>query len=59
MIAHQIRAFGFDLTLGMGDRQTSDLNPLEYFRLRTLQSLDFEHILTAGHFCLRNGDGNV
>ena len=47
MIGHQIREHGFDLTLGVGNRPTAGLNPLQYFRLRTGQAHDFEHVLAA------------
>jgi ubiquinone biosynthesis protein COQ4 len=50
MIGHQIREHGFDLTLGVGNRPTGGLNPLQYFRLRTGQAHDFEHIITGGQF---------
>ncbi len=50
LIGRQIRDFGFDLTLGMGDRIPETLNPLQFFKLRTRQSHDFEHIITGGQF---------
>jgi len=50
LIGHQIRAHGFDLTLGLGNRTPTGLNPLQYFRLRAGQAHDFEHIITGGQF---------
>jgi ubiquinone biosynthesis protein Coq4 len=50
IMGHQIREHGFDLTLGMGDIDWHALNPLQYFRRRSRQAHDFEHILTGGEF---------
>jgi ubiquinone biosynthesis protein Coq4 len=50
MIGHQIRDFGFDLTLGLGDTIPENLTPLQYFKLRTRQAHDFEHIISGGQF---------
>jgi ubiquinone biosynthesis protein Coq4 len=50
LIGTEIRERGFDLTFGTKDALPTDLNPLQFFRLRTRQSHDFEHILTGGQF---------
>jgi ubiquinone biosynthesis protein COQ4 len=50
IIGHQIREHGFDLALGMGDVAWRELSPLQYFRRRSRQAHDLEHILTGGEF---------
>ena len=50
LIGHQIRHHGFDLTLGMGDTIPESLTPLQYWRLRSRQAHDFEHIISGGQF---------
>ena len=50
LIGYQIREHGFDLTLGMGDKIPSNLTSLQYFKLRTRQAHDFEHIISGGQF---------
>ena len=50
LIGKEIRERGFDLTFGLGDKVPEGLNPLQYFKLRTRQAHDFEHILTGGQF---------
>ena len=50
MIGYQIREHGFDLTLGVGNEIPEKMTTLEYWKIRTRQSHDFEHILTGGQF---------
>lgn len=50
MIGYQIREHGFDLTLGAGIHVPENMTALEYWKVRTRQSHDFEHILTGGQF---------
>jgi len=50
IIAYQIREHGFDLTLGVGNEVPKNLTSYDYWKLRSRQSHDFEHILTGGQF---------
>lgn len=50
MIGYQIREHGFDLTLGVGNKVPENMTALEYWKIRSRQSHDFEHILAGGQF---------
>ncbi len=50
LIAYQIREHGFDLTLGVGNDLPTEMTTMEYWKIRSRQSHDFEHILTGGQF---------
>lgn len=50
MIGYQIREHGFDLTLGVGNDVPENMTAHDYWKIRSRQSHDFEHILTGGQF---------
>lgn len=51
IMGHQIRECGFDITLGLDWANIpTPATAYDYFRLRSRQTHDFEHIVTGGQF---------